>query len=166
MATPERATVTPSGERLGELPSGVVLRDLVTHVDERGSLCELADTRWDEIGEPLSSAYVWTVRPGVVKGWAVHKVKADRYALLFGEAEIVLWDGRDASPTAGAVAQVFVSALRRQMLRIPPGVWHAIRGHGRHDAVFVNFPTAPYEHAAPDKYGMPLDNDVIPFRFS
>ena len=166
MTTREPATVTPDGERLRRLPDGVVLRDLVTHVDDRGSLCELFDPRWEGVDEPLTSSYLWTVRPGVVKGWAAHKVKADRYALLFGEAEIVLWDGRDHSPTAGLVAQLFVSDLRRQMVRIPPGVWHAIRGHGTRDAIFLNFPTELYEHAAPDKYGMPIDNDVIPFRFS
>jgi dTDP-4-dehydrorhamnose 3,5-epimerase len=26
-------------------------------------------------------------------------------------------------------------------------------------------PTRPYDHADPDKYRLPLDNDVIPFRF-
>jgi dTDP-4-dehydrorhamnose 3,5-epimerase len=166
MATREAASVTADGERLRVLPEGAVLRDIVTHVDDRGSVCELIDPRWVEIDEPVVSSYMWTIRPGVIKGWAVHREKADRYVLLSGEAEIVLWDGRDGSPTEGVVAQLFVTELRRQLLRIPPGVWHAIRGLGSKDTVFVNFPTTLYEHDAPDKYGMPVDNDVIPFRFS
>ena len=145
---------------------GVVVRDLVTHVDDRGSLCELADERWDDVDAPIVSSYMWTIRPGVVKGWALHRQKADRYTLLFGEAEIVLYDERPASTTHGVVARLFVAEARRQMVRIPPGVWHAIRGLGTRDAVFANFPTTLYEHADPDKYGLPLDNDVIPFRFS
>jgi dTDP-4-dehydrorhamnose 3,5-epimerase len=164
--TREPTTVTADGERLRTLPDGVVLRDLVTHVDDRGSLCELVDPRWAEIDEPLTYSYMWTIRPGVIKGWAVHEHKADRYTLLFGEVEIVLWDDREGSPTHGVVTQLFLSETRRQLLCIPAGVWHAIRGLGTRDGVLANFPTELYEHARPDKYGLPIDNDVIPFRFS
>ena len=45
MASRERATVTAECERLVDLPDGVVLRDLVTQVDDRGTLCELIDER-------------------------------------------------------------------------------------------------------------------------
>ena len=33
--------------------------------------------------------------------------------------------------------------------------------HGR----LVNLPTRAYDHAHPDKYRLPLDTDLIPFRF-
>lgn len=166
MATPELATVTPEGERLIALPDGVVVRDLITHIDDRGSVCELFDPRWDGVDEPAAYTYLCTVRPGVVKGWAVHERKIDHYAVLFGEAELVLWDGRPDSPTQGLVTQLFLSELRRQLVRIPPGVWHALCGLGDRDAVIVNHPSTLYDHAAPDKLGLPVDNDVIPFRFS
>ena len=84
---------------------------------------------------------------------------------MFGELEVVLFDGRAESPTEGLVSRVFLTQLRRQMLRIPPGVWHAIRALGDADAVIVNFPTTLYEHDNPDKFGLPLQNDVIPYRF-
>ena len=32
--------------------------------------------------------------------------------------------------------------------------------------VFFNLPSRPYRHADPDKYRLPLKNDVIPFDFS
>lgn len=164
-AIPEQATVTASGERLERLPEGSWIRDLITHVDDRGSICELIDPRWEEIDEPIAYSYMCTIRPGVIKGWAVHGEKADRYTLLFGELQIVLWDGREDSPTHGLVSQVFLTEYRRQMLRIPPGVWHAIRALGERDCVIANYPTTLYHHDQPDKAGMPLDNDVIPFRF-
>ena len=166
MSVRERATVTADGERLQTLPEGAFVRDLVTHVDRRGSVCELMDPRWDDVDEPLTNSYLFTVRPGVVKGWALHEDKADRYTLLFGELEIVLYDDRDGSPTRGLVTELVLTEMRRQMLRIPPGVWHALRGLGTKDVVAVNFPTTLYEHRAPDKLGLPLDNDVIPFRFA
>ena len=166
MATREHATVTAGGERLHTVPDGVVLRDLVTHVDDRGSLCELVDERWAEIEEPITSSYMWTVRPGVIKGWNIHRETIDRYGLLFGQVEIVLYDERAGSPTEGLVAQLFLTDLRRQTLRIPAGVWHAIRGLGTTDAILVNFPTVLYDHADPDKYSIAVDDPRIPFQFS
>ena len=166
MATKETATVTADGERLVTLPEGVVLRDLVTHVDDRGSLCEMIDERWDEVTEPITSAFMFTVRPGVTKAWNLHRDTVDRYAVMMGEVEIVLYDDRDDSPTRGVVTQLFLTELRRQTLRIPTGVWHALRGLGSRDAMLVNFPTVLYDHADPDKLRLPIANDLIPFRFS
>ena len=48
---------------------------------------------------------------------------------------------------------------------IPAGIWHADHNIGSRDAVVVNFPTIPYDHASPDKYRLPLDTDRIPYRF-
>jgi dTDP-4-dehydrorhamnose 3,5-epimerase len=166
MATKETATVTAQGERLQTLPEGVVVRDLVTHVDDRGSLCEMIDERWDEVTEPITSSFMFTVRPGIAKAWNLHRDTVDRYAVLFGEVEIVLYDDRDGSPTKGLVAQLFMTDLRRQSPRIPTGVWHALRGLGSRDTVILNFPTVLYDHGDPDKLRLPIDNDVIPFRFS
>jgi dTDP-4-dehydrorhamnose 3,5-epimerase len=44
-------------------------------------------------------------------------------------------------------------------------VYHAVRNIGTGDAMFVNMPTRPYDHADPDKYRIPVQNDVIPFSF-
>jgi dTDP-4-dehydrorhamnose 3,5-epimerase len=48
---------------------------------------------------------------------------------------------------------------------IPHGVFHAVQNVGNSDALFFNLPTRPYNHAAPDKYRLPLDPDQIPYRF-
>jgi dTDP-4-dehydrorhamnose 3,5-epimerase len=49
---------------------------------------------------------------------------------------------------------------------IPPGVYHAVQNVGEHDAIFVNMPSAPYNHADPDKYRLPIGNDYIPYQFN
>jgi dTDP-4-dehydrorhamnose 3,5-epimerase len=158
-------TVTPAGEPLAQLPAGVEFRDATTHVDERGSVVELFDPRWGWHPDPLVFVYSFTVRPGKVKGWGLHKRHDDRYFLLQGELEVVLYDERDESPTRGLVAKVYLTELRRRLMRIPAGVWHADHNIGSREALVVNFPTIPYDHASPDKYRLPLDNDRIPYRF-
>ena len=88
-----------------------------------------------------------------------------RYFILFGDMEVVLYDDRPDSSTRGLVSKVVMSELRRGLLNIPAGIWHADRNLGQKDAVMVNFPTQPYDHESPDKYRLPLENDYIPYRF-
>src|SRR6266704_2043637 len=136
-------TVTPEGECVERLPAGVTFHDVVTHVDGRGSVVELYVPRWGWHSDPLVFSYCFTVRPGMIKGWGLHKKHDDRYFILFGELETVLYDERSDSPTRGLVAKVVISEYRRRLLNIPAGVWHA----------------------NPDKYRLPLDNDHIPYKF-
>jgi len=141
---------------------GVVVRDLVTHVDDRGTVCELYDPRWGVSPAEMVFAYMFTIRPGQAKGWGMHREHEDRYAFLDGELELVLFDGREDSPTARQESRLFLSDLRRQLVVIPRGVWHAERNVGSRDVRVVNFPTIPYDHANPDKYRLPLDTDELP----
>ena len=161
----DRQTVTPQGESLQPIPHGVTFRDATTHVDARGTVCEIFDPRWGWHPDPLVFVYTWTLRPGWVKGWALHREHEDRYFVLAGELRIVLYDERSDSPTRGLVAEVYLTQLRRRLMNIPAGVWHADHNVGTSDVVVVNCPTIPFDHASPDKYRLPLDTDRIPFRF-
>lgn len=155
-------TVTADGQPIGRLPVGVILRDLVTHVDDRGTTCELYDPRWGVSPDALAFAYLFTIRPGAAKGWGMHKEHEDRYAFVGGELEVALYDARDGSPTAGLESRLVLSTYRRSLLVIPRGVWHAERNIGSEDVSVVNFPTIQYDHASPDKYRLPLDTDELP----
>jgi dTDP-4-dehydrorhamnose 3,5-epimerase len=52
------------------------------------------------------------------------------------------------------------------MIIIPKGVYHAVKNIGTEEAQFINFPTMPYNRASPDKYRLPVKNDLIPFDFT
>jgi dTDP-4-dehydrorhamnose 3,5-epimerase len=161
----DQQTVTPAGERIARVPFGVTFRELVPHVDERGTVIELFDPRWGWHPDPMVFSYMFTIRLGFTKGWGMHRKHEDRYCLLFGEMEVVLYDERPESPTHGLVASVVLSEQRRRLMNIPAGVWHADRNLGSKDLVVVNFPTIQYDHASPDKYRLPLDTDRIPYKF-
>jgi dTDP-4-dehydrorhamnose 3,5-epimerase len=162
----DRQTVTPDGETISPMPAGVVFKDLITQIDERGSVLEMFDSRWNWHPDPLVFVYSFTVRPGFIKGWGLHKRHDDRYLVLHGELEVVLYDERSDSPTRGMVSRIILSEYRRRLMSIPAGVWHADHNIGSKDAVVVNFPTIAYDHADPDKYRLPIVNDRIPFRFN
>jgi dTDP-4-dehydrorhamnose 3,5-epimerase len=159
------SSVTADGVPLARLPDGVTFRDVPTHVDARGSVCEIFDERWDWSEEPLVFVYMFTLRPGQTKGWGMHMEHEDRYFIVAGDMEVVLYDEREGSPTYGLVASVVLTEYRRRLVNIPPGIWHANRNLGDKDVIVVNCPTTPYDHESPDKYRLPLDTDRIPHRF-
>ncbi len=160
LTTKDAQTVTPDGARLVDPIVGVRLRRPPTQADERGSLCEMYDVRWDFMDEPLPYAYQVTVRPGEVKGWSVHLRQDDRLFFASGLARLTLYDGRRKSPTFGRGNVLHLGDHDRALVLIPAGVYHAVRNVGDGDVVFVSLPTRPYDHANPDKYRLPAGADL------
>jgi len=93
----------------------------------------------------------------------LHKLHEDRYCLLQGEMELILYDVRPHSPTCGVVSRIVLSEHRRQIVNVPKFVWHVDVNIGARDCVVVNFPTTAYDHADPDKFRLPLDTPLIPY---
>jgi dTDP-4-dehydrorhamnose 3,5-epimerase len=100
-----------------------------------------------------------------VKGWNLHREHDDRYVVLAGDMELVLFDPRPGSSTCGEVCRIVLNGRERAILNVPANVWHADHNIGTTDVVVVNFPTRPYEHANPDKYRLPLGTPLIPHSF-
>jgi dTDP-4-dehydrorhamnose 3,5-epimerase len=159
------ATVTASGERLGQRIEGVIVRRAVTQTDERGTLCEILNPAWGVHPAPLVYVYQFTVRPGKIKGWHSHRLHDDRIFISHGEVKVVLYDSRPDSSTHGLINEIFRSGLDRDLMVIPAGVYHAHQNVGSDDAGFISMPSRPYNHDDPDVYRLPVNNDVIPYRF-
>lgn len=165
---PEVATVdlTSGSVRTRQDVDGVVLEPLRAHSDHRGLLIPSIDFTREFWHEPVVYSYQFTVRPGRIKGFARHARQTDRYVHVSGDARIVLHDGREDSPTRGMFAQHQLSDDARGMLRIPHGVWHGAQCWGEREAIFMNFPTEPYDPANPDKESVDPHNGPIPFDWS
>lgn len=160
--TPDRQTVTPAGESTVATIEGVVTHRPVTHVDHRGFVYEIHNLDPALGPEPVVWAYGDMVRPGQVKGWARHDVKVDRYTLIVGELLLLLHDARSDSSSRGVTQSVVLSPTGDRQVRIPVGVWHLIANVGPEPAHFVNLPTMPYDHEAPDRVLLPWDTDELP----
>lgn len=144
------------------LPHGALLWPLRSAASEAGSALELFDVGWRAHPDPLVYSHVFTILQGQAKGWGCHEHHDDRYALLSGSIEVALCDVRPESPTCGLGVLVQIHEAERQLLVIPRGVWHATRNIGGTEALVADFPTAPYNHAQPDKFTLPLDTDELP----
>lgn len=166
LAAAERdAETVKDGQLVVPLLEGMSFHDSTPIIDERGSLIELYDPRWNWHGEPLTYVYISTLLPGIVKGWALHKEHEDRYFVIEGEMELVVFDPRPGSSTYGQIARINLSDRLPRLVNIPRNVWHADYNYGTREAKLVNFPTRLFDHANPDKYRLPLDTPLIPFSF-
>ena len=132
--------------------------------DHRGDLFELLTTR-DGAIEPIVHVYQVWAEPGSIRAWVCHASQTDRLCFTGGTFQIALFDMRPESPTAGAVASIIAGADLPVRLTIPPHVAHGVRNLGPERAAFVNLPTTVYDHRAPDKYRLPIDSELIPFRW-
>jgi dTDP-4-dehydrorhamnose 3,5-epimerase len=164
-AQKDSSTVTPDGIRKLNLIEGVQIRPAVTHVDDRGTVTEIYSPAWGVHESPLVFTYQLTIRPGKVKGWALHHTKDDRLFLSQGNVKFVLYDDRPGSPTYKRINEFYVSEYHRSLIVIPAFVWHALQNVGSSDALLVSMPTQPYNHSDPDVYRLPPNNDLIPYRF-
>jgi dTDP-4-dehydrorhamnose 3,5-epimerase len=156
-------TVDRNGRQLRPGIEGVEVRRLSPHVDHRGSLMPVLDTRDPFWAEPVVYAYEVVINPGRIKGWGMHEHQADRYMISSGDIRVALFDGREDSPTAGAIVELYFGGRNPGLLRIPTGVWHADQNWGETDARIVNFPTRAYDPEAPDKHRIDPHSGVIPF---
>jgi len=139
---------------------GVHTKSLRVIPDERGRLMEILradDDAFDKFGQ----VYMTTAYPGVVKGWHYHKLQSDNMAVVKGMMKIVLYDGREDSPTHGEVNEFFVGEHNPVLIHIPPYVYHGFKCVSQEEAIVVNIPTEVYNYSAPDEFRVhPHDNDI------
>jgi dTDP-4-dehydrorhamnose 3,5-epimerase len=164
LARKDSATVRSDGERLQDSIDGVSVRRAVTQADERGTICEILDERWGFTDDPIVYVYHVTIRAGQLRGWVVHRFQNDRLFAFAGVLKIVLYDARVDSPTFGQIDVLHVGRHAPSLISIPAGVYHAVQNVGDEEGAFVNLPSEPYQHDDPDKFRLPRENDVIPYR--
>jgi dTDP-4-dehydrorhamnose 3,5-epimerase len=144
---------------------GVQVRKLRLIPDERGFLLEMMRNDWPEFVK-FGQAYVTAVYPGVVKGWHYHKIQTDHFVCIHGMAKVVLYDGREGSPTHGEVNEFFMGPLNPIMLTIPQGVYHGFKGIHQEMTLIVNVPSELYDYQHPDEYRLPAHSTEIPYDWS
>ncbi len=161
----DKQTVTVDGQPVTRLIEGVIIKSAVTHIDDRGTLCEIHTPHSAPLEKPVVYVYQFTIRPGKIKGWHVHHHHDDRIFISQGHVKVVLYDSREQSPTYGMVNEIYRTDLDRNLMVIPAYVYHAHQNIGTTDALFISMPTRAYQHDDPDVFRYPVDSEEIPYKF-
>ena len=166
-AVKDEPLISKEGKILRKEIEGLIVKLTPTIEDERGELVEVYRPSWG-ISAPsdLVHAYYTTLRPGVIKGWVVHKFQDDRIFVFQGTQNWAFFDSRPESLTYKNVVKFTFSERNRALIIIPKGVFHAVKNVGAQDTMFINLPTKAYDRESPDKFRLPVKNDLIPYDFS
>jgi dTDP-4-dehydrorhamnose 3,5-epimerase len=158
--------VTPQWEMLREPIEGVHMHE-VRHVPrDHGIITEIFRPEWDPTGLPVAQIYQSRLYPGAIGAWSCHMKNVDRLFINQGNVKLVLFDGRENSPTFRRINEYHVGDARPAMMVIPIGVWHGLQNLGAADALMLNFPTRSYNYEDPDHYRLPFDTPEIPYSWS
>ena len=141
---------------------GVEVKKLVRHPDDRGFFMEILRDD-DELLKRFGQASLSKSYPGVIKAFHYHKRQDDIWFFPVGNAQVVLHDMREDSPTKGETNVFYLGEDNPQIVVIPVGVAHGYRVLGNTPAVIVYFTTESYDPKNPDEYRLAWDDPSIGF---
>ena len=143
-----------------DLIEGVVVKNLIPILDERGYLQECFRSDW-EIFEKFGQAYITTAFPNVVKAWHYHKIQSDNIIVLSGMAKIALYDARESSPTYKTANEFYMGIHNPLLLHVPPYVYHGFENITDSEILILNIPDEVYNYENPDEHRVdPFNNDI------
>ena len=112
--------------------NGVVLKDLITHADERGFFREIIRVTDDFFAAGFGQLSHSLVYPGIVKAWHAHREQTQWTYVTCGSLKVVLYDSRSESSTFRQRMEFLVGDTQTTCVYcFPPGVVHGylcIRG--------------------------------------
>lgn len=123
---------------------GVVIHPLKQIIDERGKVMHML-RRDDPLFEKFGEIYFSVAYPGVIKGWHIHKKMTLYYAVLYGMAKLVLFDGRKKSKTFGSIQEIFFGEDNYMLVKIPPLVANGYKAIGVKPTILANCATEPHD---------------------
>jgi len=142
--------------------NGVSTQKLRLIPDERGRLMEILRSDWP-VYKKFGQVYMTTNYPGVVKAWHYHTKQTDMVACVKGMVKLVLFDGREGSPTHREVNEFFVGEHNPTLVVIPPGVYHGWKCISESESVVINCPDELFDYEHPDEHRAPYDDPNIPY---
>jgi len=138
---------------------GVVLKDLVTHVDERGFFREIIRSTDEFFREGFGQWSHSLMYAGVAKAWHVHKIQIDWWYVGSGVLKVALHDTRSRSPTFRETMEFHLGDHQpARVLRVPPGVAHGCKVIS--DPVHLFYVTSHTYNPA-DEGRIPFDDPAI-----
>lgn len=140
----------------------VQYKKLVRHSDDRGFFMEILRDD-EELLKRFGQASLSKSYPGVIKAFHYHEKQDDLWFFPVGNAQVVLHDLREESPSYGITTAYYMGEDNPSLLLIPQGVAHGYRVLGNEPAVIVYFTTESYDPKNPDEKRLAWDDPRVAF---
>lgn len=140
----------------------VIVKKLLRHPDDRGFFMEILRDDEDLL-KRFGQASMSKSYPGVIKAFHYHERQDDIWFFPVGNAQVVLYDLREDSPTKGETSVFYMGEDNPIVVVIPKGVAHGYRVLGNEPACIVYFTTESYDPKKPDEKRIDWDDPKIGF---
>lgn len=144
---------------------GVTVKQLQKHSDDRGYFMEVLRDD-DQILEKFGQFSASLSYPGVIKAFHYHHKQDDIWFFPKGNAQVVLHDLRQDSPTFKQTDVYYMGENNQITLFIPRGVAHGYKVLGLEPAVITYVTNISYNPNDPDEFRIPYDAPEIGFDWS
>ena len=165
----KKSAVDQFGSLRNQPVDGLIFRPTRPVPHEDGHVTEVARASWEILPAPIVQVHITTTFPGRVRAWGLHPLGTDRLFVVSGLVKIVVFDGRNASPTRGSLNEFVVSEKNPGLLIIPPNLYHGWKNIGTTEAIIINMPDRMYNYDQPDALDLPWDLDaatrIVPYRW-
>ena len=165
----KKSAVDQAGNLRNQPIEGVIFRPTRPVPHEDGHVTEVARASWEILRAPVVQVHITTTFPGRVRAWGLHQLGTDRLFVVSGLVKIVVFDGRNTSPTLGALNEFAVSEKNSGLLIVPPNLYHGWKNIGDSEAVIINMPDRMYDYEQPDALDLPWDSEaagrIVPYRW-
>lgn len=141
---------------------GVVTKTLIRHCDDRGFFMEILRDD-DKLLSRFGQASMSMTYPGVIKAFHYHERQDDLWFFPAGNAQVVLHDLREDSPSTGETNVFYMGETNPMLLVIPKGVAHGYRALGPSPLVIIYFTTESYDPDNPDEKRLEWNDRSINF---
>jgi dTDP-4-dehydrorhamnose 3,5-epimerase len=123
---------------------GVRVTPLKQIQDDRGKVMHMLRND-SEVFQGFGEIYFSSVYPGAVKAWRLHRKMIVNYAVPAGNLKLVLFDGRESSPTKGECQEIFLGPDNYCLVTIPTMIWSGFQAIGPQTAILANCATIPHD---------------------
>jgi dTDP-4-dehydrorhamnose 3,5-epimerase len=108
--------------------NGVVVKNMTTHIDERGFFREMVRVTDDFFTEGFGQCSHSLMFDGVIKAWHFHNIQTDWWYVFNGVLRVGLCDMRPDSSTHRMTMDFLMGDLQQAcVVKIPPGVAHGCK---------------------------------------
>jgi dTDP-4-dehydrorhamnose 3,5-epimerase len=142
----------------------IQIKKLARHVDDRGFFMEVLRDD-DQLLKKFGQFSMSQTFPGVIKAFHYHKIQDDLWFFPVGNAQVVLYDIREDSPTKGETNVFYMGEYNPMLLYIPAGVAHGYRVLGNTPAIITYVTTESYQSDQPDEYRIAWNSPEIGFNW-
>ena len=133
---------------------GIIVKDLIKRVDDRGFFTELVRLDWSNLFEEetivqVNHSYSY---PNVIRAWHRHlRGQVDYFTCVDGAVKICAFDDREGSSTFMEVDEIVISNERLRVVRIPGFLWHGFKAVGDRPAKLLYCVNRLYNYEEPDE---------------